>query len=153
VKNLIRTVSVEVNGKKVDIRFFEDPEITKQVEESLGSTTICEHYCKLFNICEKLKDPYHPFDNYSSFINFCNAAGIGLDSRDFDVKKRLTLKELEDKIDNNSELYEVLLNSGKESFNLAEIIFEIEGGATIPCYEDIEPILEDLKKIEGERSD
>jgi len=30
MKNLIRTVSVNVNGKKVDIRFFSDPEIIKE---------------------------------------------------------------------------------------------------------------------------
>ena len=29
MKETKRTVSVNVNGKKVDIRFFEDPEITK----------------------------------------------------------------------------------------------------------------------------
>ena len=135
---------MEVNGKKVDIRFFEDPEITKQAEEFLDSTPICK-CCKLDDICEKLKDPYHPSDNYSSFANFCNVAGIGLDSRDFDVKKRLTLKELKDKINNNPELYKVLLKSGKESFNLTDIILEFDE-TTIPCYEDVEPILEDLKK-------
>ena len=144
MKEIKRTVSVNVNGKKVDIRFFEDPEIIKQTEGSLEHAPICKH-CKLFNTCEKLKDPYHPLDTHSSFVNFCDAAGIGLDSRDFDVKKRLTLKELEGKINNNPELYEALLNSGKESFNLSEIIFEFDG-TTIPCYEDVEPILGDLKK-------
>ena len=148
MKNLIRTVSVEVNGKKVNIRFFSDPEIIKVVNNCTENGAIlCKNYCKLFGVCEKLKDPYHLSDNNHNFVDFCNSAGIGLDSRDFDAKNRLTLKELGDKINDNPELYEELLNSGKESFSLAEIILEFEGSYTytIPCYEDIEPILEDLK--------
>lgn len=62
-------------------------------------------------MCEKLKDPYHLSDNNHSFVDFCISAGIGLDSRDFDVNRRLTPEELKDKINNNPKLYEELLNS------------------------------------------
>ena len=148
MKNLVRTVSVEVNGKKVDIRFFSDPEIIKEVNSYKEKGAIlCKYHCKLFSVCEKLKDPYHLSDNNYGFVDFCISAGIGLDSRDFDVNKRLTPEELKDKINNNPKLYEELLNSERKSFNLADAIFESkeEDNLPIPCYEDVEPIIEDLK--------
>ena len=44
MKEIKRTVSVNVNGKKVDIRFFEDPELIEEVDKK--ETMLC-HFCKL----------------------------------------------------------------------------------------------------------
>jgi hypothetical protein len=159
MKNLVRTVSVEVNGKKVDIRFFSDPDIIEDVEryeeehpEHKGAV-LCKRHCKLHNgkLCEKLKDPYHQTDNSYCFVDFCVSAGIGLDSRKFDNGVSLSLEELKEELKDNPDLYNELLYSskrtGKKNFNIEEVI-DVEDDislCTIPCYEDVKPIIEDLK--------
>ena len=163
MKNLIRTVSVEVNGKKVDIRFFEDPEIVDKCKEE-GDAIVCKKYCKLFGVCEKLKDPYHLSDNNYNFVNFCTSASVGIDSMNRGFEELISLKEIKElevikdnHNNHNPDLYELLVEElnnklpGKKYFTLGEVIFILSDeiynfSYILPCYEDVEPILEDLKK-------
>ena len=162
MKELKRTVSVEVNGKKVDIRFFSDPEIIEQVKgyekEHPGEldSVLCRQHCKLHGVCEKLKDPYHLSDNIYSFVDFCGSAGAGLDSRKFDEEGgSLSLEKLKEELKDNPALYTKLEESGLKSLNIVQIL--IMGGSdlyddcALPCYEDVEPILEDLKMSEKDQ--
>lgn len=156
MKNLVRTVSVEVNGKKVNIRFFSDPDIIEQVEryekEHLDEqdSVLCRQHCKLYEECKKLKDPYHLSDNNYAFVDFCGSAGAGLDSRKFEEEGgSLSLEKLKEELKDNPALYTKLEESGQKRFNIGQVLLIGDGDLcddyALPCYEDIEPILEDLK--------
>ena len=155
MKNLIKTVSVEVNGKKVDIRFFSDPEIIEQVERyekehpDERDSVLCKQHCKLYEVCEKLKDPYHLSDNNYAFVDFCASAGACIDSRKFDEEGgSLSLEKLKEELKDNPALYTKLEKSGQKSLNIGQILLIVGDmwyDYTLPCYEDVEPILEDLK--------
>lgn len=147
MKEIKRTVSVNVNGKKVDIRFFEDPELIEKVDKE--ETILC-HFCKLNDLCNngELKNPFLLNDSNSSFYDFCISAGV---TGKYNYNTRLSLdtvkKEFPDfyedavahckKVgDNDISMYDLEIFCDGKYFNL------------MPTYEDVEPILGDLKKNE-----
>jgi len=156
MKKTKRIVSVNVNGKKVDIRFFIDSEITEKVEKEEGAL-LC-HFCKLKDLCnnDKLKNPLL-LDNDSSFSDFCISGGI---IGKYDYNSRLSLSTIKKEF---PELYEEIVANyfeiKKKHTTLKEIgddnyisilglitIGDIKFFDVMPSYEDVEPILEDLKK-------
>lgn len=156
MKEIKRTISVEVGGKKVDIRFITDSEITEKIEKE--GSLLC-HFCKLNDLCnnEKLKNPFHLGDNSNgSFKDFCISGGI---IGKYNYNSRISLGTIKKEF---PELYESVVahyfeipenTTSKEvsddndiSVLDLEIIDDTEFFDLIPCYEDVEPILEDLKK-------
>ena len=156
MKETKRTVSIEVNGKKVNIRFITDSEITKKIDEE--GSLLC-HYCKLIDLCsnEKLKNPFLLGDNSnnSSFHEFCVSGGIigkynsnsrislGTIKKEypelyedvvthyFEIPKYTTSKEISD--DNDISILDLIIVGDTKFFDV------------MPSYEDVEPILDDLK--------
>jgi len=155
MKNLVRTVSVEVNGKKVDIRFFSDPDIIEQVKRyeeehpDEHECVLCRQHCKLYGVCTNLKNPRDLTNKKRDFCDFCGCAGAGLDSRKFDEEGgSLSLEKLKEELKDNPALYTRLEESGLKSLNIGQILLigdDLCDDYSLPCYEDVEPILEDLK--------
>lgn len=144
MKEIKRTISVNVNGKKVDIRFFKDPELIEKVD--IEEKTFC-YFCKLNDLCNngKLKNPFLLNDSDSDFHDFCISAGV---TGRYNYNTRLFLDTVKKEF---PELYESAAAHCKEvgindiSMYELEIVRDDDYFDLMPIYEDVEPILGDLK--------
>lgn len=154
MKEIILTINIEVNGKKVDIRFFRDKELHKILEERQKKGIfggICDEggYCKLRGLCKKLKNPCFP-EGPTNFSEFCGDISVaGIDPRKWNKETKEELpfsrEEIKEMFKTSSEIIKEVLEEGREEYYLEDIIMGIEENL-IPLYEDVEPILEDLKR-------
>ena len=145
------TVEFKLNGKDVKIRFFEDPEIIRKIneDEKSGKEGLFCNYCELRELCnsESLKDPLvHDNPDYS-FIDFCHRGSMNCE--DFlNNDSFITLDYIKEKKPEFLEkLTEYFERTGKKSITLVEFLISADVEENLmPCPEDVLPLIEYLRK-------
>jgi hypothetical protein len=152
MREIKHTVEFKLNGKDVKIRFFEDPEIIRKIneDEKSGKEGLYCNYCELRELCasNSLKDPLVQDDPDYSFIDFCLRGSMNCD--DFlNNKSFITLDYIREKkpefLEKMTEYFE---KTGKKSITPVELLIStnMDAADLMPCPEDVLPLIEYLKK-------